>query len=137
MAGSRGRTILSSNRLDIDELIKYPLRGIPVLAGSTSSEWICHGSPDLERVRPLGNVDDAVAKLLWVYDHPNEVKAIQNRAYQWISRLTWQKVAHQWDKLFQKAYTDLETERTHPKKVIKKWQNIKIPSRPHPSNVSR
>ncbi|OGV96950.1 hypothetical protein A2W24_02385 [Microgenomates group bacterium RBG_16_45_19] len=112
-------------------------RGLPIAAGTTTSEWICHGSPDLERVRPLANVDDALAKLLWVYDHPETVKTIENRAYRWISRLTWEKVAHRWDQLFQTAFTQLEQERAHPERLKKKWAKMKIPSRPHPSNLTQ
>ena len=100
-----------------DQFPSYKLRGIPVKAGSTSSEWTCHGAVDLERIRPLTNVDDAVKKLLWVYDHPQEVKAITNRAYNWVKRLTWERVAQKWDKLFQKIYQELEKERAHPKKT--------------------
>ncbi len=108
------------------------LRGIPVKAGSTSSEWINHGSPDLERIRPLTNVDDAVAKLLWVYDHPQEVKQITSRAYKWLKGLDWKHVVNTWDKLFTKAFYELEAERANPDKVVKKWANMRIFSRPHP-----
>lgn len=137
--GSSSMRVCESERLltDLNELINYPIRGLPVAAGTTSSEWICHGAPDLERVRPLANVDDAVTKLLWIYDHPSQVKAIERRAYQWISRLTWEKIAGRWDKLFQQIFTELEHERARPDQIKAKWQNLKIPSRPHPQNVSR
>jgi glycosyltransferase involved in cell wall biosynthesis len=57
-----------------DELIAF--RGIPVKAGSTSSEWICMGMEDNERIRPLTNVDDMVEKIMWAYTHPAEVQKI-------------------------------------------------------------
>jgi glycosyltransferase involved in cell wall biosynthesis len=121
----------------VKDLATLSLRGIPYAAGSTTSEWTCHGSADLERIRPLGNVDDAVQKLLWIYDHPKEVKQITTRAHKWIQTLPWSKVAAQWDTLFQKAYQALEKERTHPQKTAQKWQAIPIPSRPHPANKTK
>lgn len=119
---------------ELDQLANLPLRGIPVKCGSTTSEWINHGAADLERFRPLTNIDDAVAKLLWIYDHPQEIKKIQTRASQWIQTLPWKKIARRWDRLFQQAFADLEAERANPKAVIPKWQKLKIHSRPHPTN---
>lgn len=122
---------------ELERLIKKPIRGIPINAGTTSSEWICHGSPDLERIRPLTNVDDGVQKLLWVYDHPSEVKAITRRAYTWLQHLDWDNVVRKWDKLFQQTYSDLQKERAHPDKIVKKWSKVIIKARQSSPNQNR
>jgi glycosyltransferase involved in cell wall biosynthesis len=87
------------------------LRGVPMLSGSTSSEWVSFGNGDLERVRPTTNVADAVKKLIWVYDNPDKVKEIEERAYNWVLDYSWDNVAKEWDKLFTEAYDQLEIER--------------------------
>ena len=95
-----------------------------------------HGKLDLERTRPLTNVEDAVKKLTWVYDNPDEAKKIANRAYQWVSRLTWKSVAEKWDKIFQQTYAELQNERNNPEKTIQKWlAKAPPPSRPHPQTA--
>ena len=86
-------------------------RGIPIAAGSTSSEWTCIGQTDNERIRLLTNVDDAVSKLYWVYKNPEKVKKIVDRAYKWVQELTWEKECQKWVALFEEAYQDLEKER--------------------------
>jgi len=91
----------------------YPkLRGIPYKCGSTSSEWAVYGVQDLERIRPLANVDDAVKKLIWAYDNPDKVKEIVERAYNWIQNYSWDIICQKWDTLFQEAYKELTDERT-------------------------
>ena len=87
------------------------IRGIPVKAGSTTSEWFARGPDDYERIRPITNVDDAVEKLLWVYDNPDKVQTIVDRAYEWVQQYSWENMAQKWDQLFQEVYKDLEKER--------------------------
>jgi len=87
------------------------LRGVPVKCGSTLSEWVTYGPADLERSRPLVNVEDAVKKLVWVYDNPEKVAEIEERAYKWVQQFTWQDISRQWDELFMQAYADLEKQR--------------------------
>lgn len=96
---------------DMDKLFDSGIRGIPYKAGSTLSEWATFGPDDLERVRPLGNVEDAVKKLVWIYDNPDKVSIIKDRAYEWIKKYTWDEVAKKWDKLFTDVYNQLEIER--------------------------
>jgi len=95
---------------DIQELEKEdsPLRGIPVKAGSTSSEWICMGLEDNERVRPLTNVDDLVEKMYWAYANPEKVKRIVERGYEWVRTLSWDNITRQWDEIFSKAHAYLQ-----------------------------
>jgi glycosyltransferase involved in cell wall biosynthesis len=98
-------------------------RGIPLMAGSNSSEWAVYGPGDHEMVRPLVNVDDAVKKLLWVYDNRDKAAIIATRAHQWVQNITWDKIGKQWDDLFQEAYAQLTKEREEMSKdgkVVKK-----------------
>ena len=108
---------------NIEEVVKHKIRGIPLKAQTTSSEWATYGPEDYERIRPLTNVDDAVKKLVWVYDNQEESQKIVNRAYEWVSKLSWESIVKQWDVIFQTAYEDLEKERKEykpPKKGEKK-----------------
>ncbi len=93
------------------ETIYTKLRGVPVKSGSTSSEWTSFGPTDFERLRPVTNVDDAVKKLMWVYDNPDKVKEITERAYAYIQDFSWDKIGKQWDDFFQKVIVKLEEER--------------------------
>ena len=87
------------------------IRGIPIKCGSTTSEWVTYGRDDYERIRPIANVDDAVKKLIWIYDNPDKIKVIAERAYNWIQQYSWKNIAQQWDELFTKVYQELEEER--------------------------
>lgn len=95
---------------DMETLYKK-VRGVPMKAGSTSSEWATYGPQDLQRPRPLVNIDDAVKKLIWVYDNPDKVKEITDRAYDWVQQYTWDKIIPQWDAEFQRLYNLLKDER--------------------------
>ncbi|MCG3204062.1 MAG: hypothetical protein KCHDKBKB_00765 [Elusimicrobia bacterium] len=103
-------------KVDVGNIQNLPdtetLRGLPYKSGSTSSEWATYGPQDFERVRPLGNVDDAVKKLVWAFDNPDKVKKITQNAYDWIQDYTWEKIGDQWDKLFKEVYDELEKERS-------------------------
>jgi hypothetical protein len=67
-------------------------------------------------MRPLTNVEDAVKKLIWVYDNPDKVAEIEQRAYDWVQTLTWESIGQQWDELFTRVYSDLQKEREGLKK---------------------
>lgn len=108
---------------DMDTLYQK-VRGIPMKCQTTTSEWAVYGPADLMRPRPLTNVDDAVKKLLWVYDNPDKVKEITERAYEWVQNYTWEKVVAQWDKLFREQYAILQEERkSAPKLEVPKKAN--------------
>ena len=114
---------------DMDK-IHEKLRGIPMLSGSTSSEWVSFGNGDLERKRPVTNVADAVKKLVWAYDNPDKCKAIIERAYNWVQQYNWDKVAEEWDEVFKEAFTQLEIEREelrkNPPELSKKEAEIEV-----------
>jgi len=103
------------------------LRGIPVKAGSTTSEWVCMGIEDNERIRPLTNVDDMVQKMLWAYKNPRKVQPIVERAYEWVKTLSWENIVNEWDKLFVKAYEELESERRMGQRIDKAGRNDPCP----------
>lgn len=107
---------------DITDMSKIAgkIRGIPYLCGSTSSEWVTQGSDDYERLRPLGNVDDAVKKLLWIHDNPEKAELIADRGYKWVKDLTWNKVGAQWDVFFDGVMHKLEKERKKSSKSGRK-----------------
>lgn len=99
---------------DISDINKiyHKLRGVPVKCFSTSSEWATYGPQDFERIRPLVNIDDAVKKLLWVYDNPDKAKKIAKKAYKWALKHDWKIIVNKWDALFRQAFERLEYERT-------------------------
>ena len=107
------------NSYDYDDSIEAledpntTLRGIPAKAGSTSSEWICMGLEDNERVRPLTNVDNLVDKMCWVYKNKDSkaLNRIVDNAYQWVQTMQWERICEEWHQLFQKAYAELESDR--------------------------
>lgn len=99
---------------DMDELIKHDIRGIPIKNYSTKSEWVTYGPQDLERIRPLVNVEDFVKKLVWAYDHPVESAKIAERGKKWAEQFTWERIASEWDKLFVSTFKQLEEERKVP-----------------------
>lgn len=92
-------------------------RGIAYLSGSTKSEWAFFGANDNHVERPLGNVDDAVKKLIWIYDNPDKAKKIAENGHKWILNYSWERIANEWDALFQKAYKDLLDDRKNAKKI--------------------
>lgn len=113
----------------VEALAGDKLRGIPVKAGSTSSEWVCLGLEDNERIRPLTNVEDMVKKLVWVHQNKNTqtLNSIIDRAYEWVKSLTWDDICMQWHELFEKAYQDLEQERAMGVAVDKVNRNDPCP----------
>lgn len=103
------------------------LRGVPVKAGSTSSEWICLGLEDNERIRPLTNVDDMVEKILWIKNNPGKVAKMIERAYEWVLGNKWSNIVKQWDQLFTREYKRLEEERDVARKFDKAGRNDPCP----------
>jgi glycosyltransferase involved in cell wall biosynthesis len=118
-----------SNKLYNIKMIEadQDLRGIPVIAGSTSSEWICQGIDDNERIRPLTNVDDMVEKMVWAYSHRAAVSKIVERAYEWVQGISWKNIVNEWDNVFHNAYKALEEQRVIGKLIDKAGRNDPCP----------
>lgn len=115
-----------NNIEDLADLETKEIRGIPLKASSTTSEWATYGPTDYERIRPLTNVDDAVKKLLWVYDNPEKAKVIADRAREWIQQYDWELIGKKWDEYFTMMYNDLEKERSvDAKALVDKVKNEK------------
>lgn len=103
------------------------VRGVPVLAGSTSSEWICLGIEDNERVRPLTNVEDMVNKMLWVYNNKGKAQEMTERAFKWVQDMAWPNIVKKWDDLFTRAVDDLQKERSVGHAIDKAGRNDPCP----------
>jgi glycosyltransferase involved in cell wall biosynthesis len=97
--------------------ISEEARGVAYLAGSNKSEWVFLGPQDNHTERPLGNVEDAVKKLIWIYDNPEKAKKIADNARLWIQNYTWERIAQEWDALFQRAYADLQDDRANAEEI--------------------
>ncbi len=95
-------------------------RGLGYKCLSTSSEWTALGAQDYERIRPLGNVDDAVKKLIWIYDNPDKVQKIEENAYNWIQNYDWDIINQQWNLIFEETYQALRKERSKAQQKIDK-----------------
>jgi glycosyltransferase involved in cell wall biosynthesis len=111
---------------DIEKHLDH-LRGIPVLSGSTTSEFICFGYTDNERSRPITNVDDMVKKVVWVYENPEKVAQIVERGFEWVQTCSWSNVVEKWEKVFEKAYEELESDREFTRKIDKTGRNEPCP----------
>ena len=92
------------------EVLYKKVRGMPIICGSNMTEWATYGPEDMHRTRPLTNVEDAIKKLIWVYDNPDKVKEIKERAYTWVRQYTWDRVVDSWDRLFQEIFNKLQME---------------------------
>jgi glycosyltransferase involved in cell wall biosynthesis len=112
---------------DINALVNQKIRGIPLIAGKSDSEWVNYGASDLERFRPLTSVEDAVKKLLWVYDHPKVVEPVINHAFKWATKLTWDGISSSWEHLFNQAYKRLSQERRSPAKIASRFKSPTSP----------
>ena len=115
----------------MDTLDLTKVRGIPLNNGTTASEWATYGPNDFERFRPLTNIEDAVKKLIWVYDNPEKAKQIAQNGHDWVQQYSWKAIAQKWDEVFTKVYNDLEKERaewTPPEKKeeVKSDGNAKV-----------
>lgn len=95
------------------EILYNDLRGVPLKCQTDKTEWATYGPQDFCRVRPLVNVEDAVKKLLWIYDNPVKAEKIKENAYQWIQKYDWSEIALQWDQLFQEIVVKLDEERAN------------------------
>lgn len=102
-------------------------RGVPCLAGSTRSEWFSMGIEDNERLRPLTNVDDMAKKLKWVYDNPEKVREITDRAFDWVQTVSWENIVEEWANIFDEAYEQLQKEREFGAMIDKTNKNDPCP----------
>lgn len=79
--------------------------GRGLLAEVREGEEINYGPSDFNLWRPIVDIDDMVKQMVWVYDEMagKDEKKMVDSAYEWVQELSWDKIAKQWDNLFQEA----------------------------------
>jgi glycosyltransferase involved in cell wall biosynthesis len=117
------RPVIMPNNTSMPEIIGNNERGLLVKSGATIQDWFVQAN-DNDRVRPVTDVKDLADKMEWVMEHPKEVKEMVEKAYQWVSRLSWdgELVGGKWKLLFEKAYEQVLEDR----EVAKiNWKKLK------------
>lgn len=109
--------ILNCEGDDISGVNYKKWRGIPVKSGSTSSEWVCLGQIDNEVVRPIVNVEDLAAKMVWAYEHKKECGIIKQNALDYTKEISWENECKKWVELFDEAV--LEAKKDKEKQNVK------------------
>ena len=80
-------------------------KGILVDCGKNPNHLVTNGHLDNNLLRPTVDVMDVVKKLLWVYQKPEEVKKITDKAYEFaIKEMNWDKIAEEFNQLILKMY---------------------------------
>jgi glycosyltransferase involved in cell wall biosynthesis len=75
-------------------------RGILVKSGNAPNNIMTNGPIDNDQIRPTVDVMDMVNKLVWAYSHPQAVKEIEEKAYDWaMENIDWNTLSKEWDKL--------------------------------------
>ncbi len=87
------------------------LRGIPIKSGFGKNDFVSMGMVDNGVIRPKVDIDDFVQKLDWVYKNKEKVEKIVDNGYKYVQSLGWENICIYWDKLFEKAYLELQNER--------------------------
>ena len=83
----------------IHEILKDG-RGVLVKSGNNPNNLISCGPIDNNQIRPVTDIHDLVGKLLWVHSHKEQVKEIEENAYNWAQEnLNWDTLTKKWDKL--------------------------------------
>lgn len=102
-------------------------RGFAFNSGKGVNDVVCFGAQDNEVVRPISDIEDAVEKMVWAYEHPEETKQIVERAYKWASELTWKKENEKWLEVFEQACQVNDKLREEPTGDNKLGRNDKCP----------
>jgi len=102
--------VFAPNITSVPEILNTPdgfkpetSRGFAFNAGKGLNDIVCFGAQDNEVIRPISDVEDAVEKLVWSYNHPKETQTIVERAYKWASELTWKSENKKWIEVFDQA----------------------------------
>lgn len=94
---------LMPNHTSFPEIIgENEERGYLMSSGNKSTNFMVLGARDNSVVRPLVDVDDAVEKIVHIYNNNDEVQQKIDTAYNWVKEnLDWDKIAQQWrDEVF-------------------------------------
>jgi glycosyltransferase involved in cell wall biosynthesis len=111
-------------------------RGVLYKSGSNLSQ-IGIFPNDNEVPRPMPDTDDLLDKMLWAYENPEECKAIQERAYTWVtSSYQWDKdVVPKFHEVFCKAaqLKKMHMSLMQPQQVAQQQSNITVNETPVPT----
>ena len=78
-------------------------RGLLYKSGDPPTQIIMNGPLDNSLLRPLPNVEDMVEKMLWAYSHPDAVREMEEKAYDWLQKnILWEDIGKKWDALILK-----------------------------------
>ena len=66
-------------------------------------DFCCLGAIDFNRYRPLTDINDMVDALIDCHDNREKYKAMAEKAYQWVTTLSWDAICKQWIKVFEDA----------------------------------
>lgn len=93
----RTPVLVPRNTSLIEIVGKKEERGTFIECGTNENEWrFDYGFSDV--LRPEVNIPDFVKKLLWVRNNRKEVERRANKAFDWVTKITWQAVCEQWKK---------------------------------------
>lgn len=70
----------------------------------TKGEFVQHD--DNSRIRPITDPEHMADVMEWVMEHPEDVKGVVERAYEWVKTLEWTgpEIGHRWIDIFTQAY---------------------------------
>jgi glycosyltransferase involved in cell wall biosynthesis len=93
--------IVAPNNTSLTEMLADN-RAFLIDSGADPSMWIIKDS-DNDRLRPLMDVKQAADRLI---DIKNGILPDIEGAYEWVSNLTWDNIAKQWEDLIDKAHSE-------------------------------
>ncbi len=97
--------VVAPNNTSLVEILDNGDRGYLAPSGDTPTHWVVQGPNDLNRMRPLTNVEKAADIIGHIMDNYDEALLKADRAYEWASQLTWRsEIMPQWEDVFRKAY---------------------------------
>ena len=96
--------VVAPANTSLNEILGDGIRGYLVSSGDTPTHWVVQGPNDLNRMRPLVNVEKAADTIIHIMDNYEEAIVKANAAYSWATTLTWESVMPQWNDVFRKAY---------------------------------
>ncbi len=112
--------VVAPSNTSLVEILDNGDRGYLVPSGDTPSHWIIQGPNDLNRLRPLTNVEKAADTIIYIMDHYDEALSKADKAYEWATQLNWKTaIMPEWEEIFRKAYnrTKIAENLSHVKNV--------------------
>lgn len=91
--------IVAPNNTSLTEILDNN-RGYLAASGNTPSLWNTLGAGDLERLRPLLDVESAADQIERIMD--GELPDLEG-AYEWAVNLSWDNICKEWEQIFDQA----------------------------------